>query len=254
MYTKYILLVLIIYFSPAYAYRNLFIIIHGTWASSTDWHMPGGDFFDALQQTVLQHEGYVVTYAWSGKLDHAQRLQAAQGLKQLIQSYDLTRNIYLIGHSHGSNVAALATQLLGKDMYNKHTITALYMLGTPINAEYYLPDMDIVGHVYNLFSSGDFIQHVFGRYDRELPKHPRIANIRIFINDVEPGHSELHHPVIAKWLPLFPDRLIEQQETGFMFFTCTNPGVLKFYYDAPPKYEIDLRQRFLDLYQEVVRA
>jgi hypothetical protein len=247
MHTKYFLLFLCTFYFPAHAYSKLFIIVHGTWASSTEWHMPGGDFFDTLQQTATKYNGYVITYAWSGKLDHNQRTQAALGLKQLIQSYDTSIQLYLIGHSHGSNVAALATQLLAKDIHNKHTITALYTLGAPVHAEFYLPDMDIVQHVYNLFSSADLIQQVFGLYEREFPKHPRIANLRVLINDIDPGHSELHHAVIAKWLPLLPDPLIEQKETGFTFFTYTNPGVLKFYFDAPLRYEIDLRQKCIDI-------
>ena len=32
---------------------------------------------------------------------------------------------------------------------------------------------------------------------RERLKHPRIANLRLFLNGKEPGHSELHDPLLA---------------------------------------------------------
>jgi len=225
------------------AHTNLFIVIHGTWATDTAWYLPGGDFFDELAASAAACDAYVVPFAWSGQLDHEQRMQAAKGLKQLIQSYDVTTRFYLIGHSHGSNVAALATQLMHKDIHNKHKISTLYTLGAPISTAYYWPDMDIVEHVYNLFSSKDIVQPVFGLFVREFPKHPRIANLRILIDDADPSHSELHHPIIAKWLPFIPHTLAAYKETGFAFFSCSNNGLIKFYFHEMPRYSIDFRKK-----------
>src|ERR1700722_11052646 len=66
---------------------RIFILIHGTWASDTDWHLPGGPFFDELEKSCDTCGGYLVSYNWSGRLNHESRLQAARGLLKLLQSY-----------------------------------------------------------------------------------------------------------------------------------------------------------------------
>ncbi len=204
--------------------------------------MPGGDFFDELVKSTANSNATVIPYNWSGKLSHTSRLQAAKGLASIIQSYPVNTPIYVAGHSHGGNVALLASQLLGKDRYNKHKIQALYTLGTPIDMEIYFPDMDVITNVYNLYSRADKIQSVFGTFGREFTAHKRIANLRVTIEGKEPGHSDLHHPVIARWIPYIPDYLAKNSINSFQFFSCINPGIIHFKFQGEPRYEIDLRE------------
>ncbi len=226
---------------------KIFILIHGTWASDTDWHLPGGTFYDELEKSCSTCNGQLIPYNWSGRLNHASRLQAAKGLVKIIQSYPENAHIYLIGHSHGGNVAALTSQLLGQDIYNEHKITALYTLGTPIDLEHYFPNMDVIEHVYNFFSRGDYVQQVLGLYTREYPSHERIANLRIIINDKEPGHCKLYHPFIARWLPHIPHTLALKKMNGFQHFCCANQGAIDFYPNKAPAYSLEFRVRPLDL-------
>lgn len=226
--------------------RRIFILIHGTWAADTDWHLPGGTFYNELEKSCHACHATLIPYNWSGKLNHESRVQAAKGLVKIIQSYDEHTHIYLIGHSHGGNVAALVSQYLSYDLRNKHTIKALYTLGTPIDYELYVPNMDIIEYVYNFFSRGDYVQHIFGTYDREYPNHERIANVRVTINDKEPSHSNLHHPLIAQWLPKIPHELASAQINGFHLFCCINQGSIHFYPNKPPHYYIDFRARVQD--------
>jgi pimeloyl-ACP methyl ester carboxylesterase len=222
----------------------LYIVIHGTWSSDKDWHLPGGDFFDELVKSSLKHNfnASVISYNWSGKLSHLSRMQAAKGLARLIQSYPLDTPIHVVSHSHGGNVALLASQILGRDRYNKHKIQTLYSLATPIDMEEYYPDMDIITYVYNFFSRADNVQPVFGAFGREFTPHKRIANLRITIEGKEPGHSDLHHIVIARWLPFIPDYFVKHSINSFQFFSFSNPGIVHFKFQGEPRYEIDLRQ------------
>ncbi len=225
-----------------HANNPIYILIHGSWSAEATWSMPEGDFFDELVKSTAQSNAIVVPYNWSGKLSHASRLQAAKGLAQVIQSYPVDTHIYLIGHSHGGNVALIASQILGKDRYNKHSIHALYTLGTPIDMEESFPDMDVIANVYNLFSRSDMVQSVFGTFGREFTEHRRIANLRITIDGKAPGHSDLHHPVIARWIPYIPEDLAKRQVKGFQFFSCGNPGMIHFEFQGEPRYEIDMRE------------
>ena len=237
-----LLILLIIYSSATYTQpHRIFILIHGTWASDTDWHLPGGTFYNELEKSCHTCQATLIPYNWSGKLNHESRVQAAKGLVKIIQSYPIDTAIYLIGHSHGGNVAALASRYLGYDIHNQHLIKALYTLGTPIDYEQYVPNMDIIEYVYNFFSRGDYVQHVFGQYDREYPNHERIANLRVTINDKEPSHGNLHHPLIAQWLPKIPHELASRQINGFHLFCCINQGSIHFYPNKPPQYCIDFR-------------
>ncbi len=221
--------------------ERIFILIHGTWATDTDWHLPGGTFYNELEKSCSLCKATLIPYNWSGKLQHESRIQAAKGLVKIIQSYPTDIDMYIIGHSHGGNVAALASQYLGHDIHNQHRIKALYTLGTPIDYEWYVPNMDVIEHVYNFFSRGDYIQQVFGSYAREYPQHERIANLRITIKDREPSHGNLHHPLIAQWLPKIPHELASKQINGFHLFCCINQGSIHFYPNKAPEYCIDFR-------------
>lgn len=226
----------------AHGSNPVYILIHGTWSTESTWSMPEGDFFEELVKSAAKSNAMVIPYNWSGKLSHASRLQAAKGLVQVIQSYPEDTVIYVVGHSHGGNVALLASQIMGRDRYNKHTIRALYTLGTPIDMEAYFPDMDVITNVYNLFSRADMVQSVFGMSGREFTEHKRIANLRITIDGKAPGHGDLHHPVIARWLPFIPEDLSQKRVKGFQFFVCGNPGMIHFEFQGEPRYEIDMRE------------
>ncbi len=186
---KIILLLLTTFSLPA---RTVFIIVHGTWAPGTSWCKPGGNFFDALEKTVGK-KGIVIPYTWAGTLDHEIRLRAARGLINVIKSYSKKTKIIIIAHSHGGNVAILASQQLTRK------IEKLYLLGTPISTDYQ-PNMKIFKKIYNLFSFGDEVQRMMGVFERTLPEHERIFNIHVTMNHKEIGHFQLHEQCIAHWI------------------------------------------------------
>lgn len=187
--------------------HSVYIIVHGTWSANTAWYAPGGDFFDTLEKVAQKNNAHVAAFRWCGSNTHKARQKAAQNLAKLIQTYPLDTHIYLIGHSHGGNVCTLASQLLAQDMTNKHRITIFFALGTPIYKKIQ-PSMTVIDYVYNLFSFEDLIQPVFALFDREYQTHERIANLRLFLNNKEPDHTNLHHPIVAQWIPFIHEKFV----------------------------------------------
>lgn len=221
--------------------QSVFIIIHGTWSADSAWYMPKGDFFEALEQTVANKNSAVVSFRWSGGAGHESRLKAAHNLVKLIRTYDPSVTLYVVAHSHGGNVVALASHMLEEEENNRHHIHVLFALGTPVMSNY-LPNMNTIHYLYNLFSLEDLIQTVLGISGREYPEHSRIANLRVFINGKEPNHSDLHHAVLGKWLPYlhihFKRYLKDQGITDYI----SEPCIAYFSHDKAPEYVFDINR------------
>lgn len=245
MIKKILLFIILFLGSNSYSRHNgVFIIVHGTWGMNSSWCKPGGDFFDELEKTAHKMNNKVVSYMWQGSLNHDSRQLAAQGLVNLIKSYPAHINITIFAHSHGGNVSIVASQILARDKTNKHTIEALYTLGTPINHIYYSPNMNVIKRVYNFFSFADMVQPVSGVFGRVFPDHPRIANIRLIINEKEPGHMEFCTALTARWLPRL-NQLIKEAINGWQNFTCSNPGMIFLTQADAPHYAIDSQRDML---------
>ena len=227
------------------SHTGVVIIVHGTWANESAWCAPGSEFFEAVEQTAIKLEQKVISYFWQGHNTHASRLHAAKGLAKLIQSYPSSMNITLVAHSHGGNVCMLCSQLLAQDSTNKHTIATLYTLATPINTSAYQPDMNIIKRLYNLFSFADMVQPVLGAFARTFPEQPTVANIRLVLNDTEPGHCEFCTALTGKWLLYLHDHLKQQEIGNFQSFDFTQPGILFLYDNSEPLYQIDTHRNTL---------
>lgn len=218
--------------------HTYYLIIHGTWSRPFGWHAPGGEFYDAL--SAVTDLGTVSFFLWSGDNTHEARVEASRRLVEFIQRhYAPEAQLNIVAHSHGSNVAILASQLLAKDPHNKHKIHNFYALGTPTNTESYMPDMRSIHYFYNMFSYNDFVQPVFGVFGREYPEHPRIANLFVTINGKEPRHGELHDALIAQWIPSIHRELAAQRLAGFEKFEFKKPGIIHFSSGKTPRYEFD---------------
>ncbi len=232
--------------------HTVFIVVHGTWAAQSAWFQAGGDFFDTLEKSAKTINAHVVSYVWSGKNNYESRVQAAKGLVKLIQSYPVDTYINLVTHSHGSNVGILASQFLAKDCINKHKIDVFYALATPVQTTSYFPDMNTIRYFYHLFSFADLVQPVIGLFDRQYPQHERIANIRVTIENKEPQHSALHDPIIAHWLPYLHEKLMLQTLHTNQPIIFTHPGIIHFFANHPPRYEIDTHRADLLKQSDVI--
>ncbi len=230
MIRKAIVLVFLFFSSYSLA-KTIFIIVPGTWAHDHGWHSEDGDFFTALKNTVDQNTTSVITYYWSGKNTHTAREYAAQGLVNLICSFNEYDTIYLVTHSHGSNVAILASQLLAHHP-KKRKIETIYAFATPVDPESYFPDMSIIHYFFNFFSYSDFVQTVLCTFQRVYPRHKRIANISVTINHLQPNHDTIHDALIASWLLKIP--------ACFDTFDFQQPGSIAFFSGKRPEYYIEL--------------
>jgi len=235
---KIIIFIIIVHMVPLGCAESVFIIIHGTWGSESNWYMPGGDFFDALERTVCVKNSAVVPFYWNGGCGHISRVKAAHNLAKLIATYDKTIAVYLVAHSHGGNIGIIASQILSCDKKNKNRIRGLFTLGTPV-MENYSPNMDVIMYLYNLFSLEDLIQTVFGMSQRVYPVHKRIANMRVFIDGKEPGHTALHDPIIAQWLPLIHQQFKQYLRERDIFNTIAEPSIIYFDHAEAPQYAYD---------------
>ncbi len=217
---------------------TIVIVVPGTWSTQETWHTPGGDFFDALEQRAHKCGYAVVPHLWSGKLEYESRVRAAKGLVRLIESYPAETEFFVVAHSHGVNVVNHASQLLHEHSAAVH-IEALFALAGPVSELEALPNMAIINYVYNFFSYADIFQTVHGFYQREFPEHERIANLCVTIDGKEPGHRTMRHPTVGKWLLWLHEQTRSPENNGFENFRFGQPGVVHFYRDQPPRYEID---------------
>lgn len=190
--------------------HEVFIIVPGTWADVTmpgiwtqkqAWYRPDGDFFRAFTMGLPSPDDTVIPFKWSGGNTHKERVEAAHELAQLIIAHG---SVNLVGHSHGTNIGIIASQILGQQGL-KSMIKNFYALATPVSPTDYLPNMDVIDYLYHLFAFEDAIQTVLGQFKRVFPSHPRIANIRVILKGKAIDHTTAHDPHIGLWLPLFSD-------------------------------------------------
>jgi hypothetical protein len=203
--------------------KDVYILVHGTWASEEAlnvkfiryvkskiysqepiWYKPGGNFHDALLAAIKEKDfdSELIVFSWSGNIDDRSRYKAGIKLAELIQQYE---SVTIIAHSHGSTVGIIAADIIAEDSKfdtetENYKIKKFYSLGVPVNKYKHFPNMNVIKYFYNLFSFEDMVQPVFGIYGRTFYVHERVANISVSIDKTEPGHSEIHHALMAKAL------------------------------------------------------
>jgi hypothetical protein len=181
---------------PIPSTQNATVIVHGTNANSKNWwQLTGGnttfaDFVDNNSSWSVEP-----TYrGWSGGLSKSAREQAANDLAKWIKSKPY-KGIRVIAHSHGGNVAILASA--------QAHIDHLIIMGTPIALEY-IPNLNHIGRLDNVFSTNDTTQ-LLGTSIGQPGVHRRgegrtVSDNLTSVNYIaeedgsghKPGHSELH--------------------------------------------------------------
>ncbi|MBN1549172.1 hypothetical protein JW872_00765 [Candidatus Babeliales bacterium] len=200
--------------------NSIVIIVPGTWSVSASWHQPGGDFFDILQQNYAPES--VFTFCWSGKNNHDARIVASRNLATLLNQFPI---VTLVTHSHGTNVALLAINMLA-EQDSQTRIPMLYALATPVASNDYIPNMNYIGHLVHLFSFSDTIQTMVSGYERVFTPHPRITNLAVLYNRKEPNHSEIHSPLCARWLPYLNQYITPGQDGVLQLSSNHNPELI----------------------------
>ncbi len=132
----------------AAARASITIMIHGTWASDGTWWRPSGDFFEYVKKDLFRTDlyGEKDQFEWSGKNRDAQRKKAGRSLGKWLQAHP-AKEINVFAHSHGANVAMLAT-------HDEARFDRLVMLSPPVRQDYFAR-WDKVGSAYNIQADYD---------------------------------------------------------------------------------------------------
>jgi hypothetical protein len=126
------------------------LLVHGTWARLQSWWQPGGDYHSFVRQHV--RAGLYSDpdrFEWSGQYSVPERDRAANELAAWVASRSLS-GLDVIGHSHGANVAMLAT-MRGLEA------GTLVLLSCPVHETKYLPDFRRVRRVVSLHVRLDLV-------------------------------------------------------------------------------------------------
>ncbi len=179
---------------------SMTVLIHGTFAHDQEWYQPGGDFQTYIKQNVFPDlYGSDDFFRWSGRYSDRERRKAAKSLVEWCAAHPASI-LRLIGHSHGANVANIATTL------GLATCTLIH-LSPPVHEEY-LPDMPQVssGRFYNLHSRIDLVVFIDGggqNYKRTTVETSEVEKICAFA-----GHAKSHGP--DRWEAIKGGDLVRQ--------------------------------------------
>lgn len=108
----------------------IIVLIHGTYAANAEWVGEGSAFSSALR---TEFPGAVIKkFAWDGNNDHFERIASGRALAKKVEGWvtgDAThqRTVFLIGHSHGGNVALYASGVYSV----RRALAGTVFLGTP---------------------------------------------------------------------------------------------------------------------------
>jgi hypothetical protein len=178
--------------------HEVFVIVPGTWSIKESWFKLGGDFFEELKKNAQKKCAHVIWFRWLTQNTEKCREVSAQELAHFLTCFDSNTILHLITHSHGTNVALGACNILAQHK-NPKKIKTLISLGAPIYEETYHPNMDSIEKILNFYSLNDEIQTLWA-WKRIFKDQPGIHNIQLFLNNHEPTHAEMHHYLIARWV------------------------------------------------------
>ena len=141
------------------------LLVHGTWARSSSWWQPGGDFHTYLLNSVRDDlYGDNDVFSWSGLYNDSARQLGAQDLINWVEGHDMDGLNHLFAHSHGGSVAMLASKG-GLD------IKKLVLLSCPVHSQY-MPDFNRVGKVISIRVHCDLV--ILADRGGQKYRHPEI--------------------------------------------------------------------------------
>lgn len=103
------------------AIEKLFVLIHGTWAPKSAWTQDGSLLIERLRSTfgdVVGGHTKIIAPAWSGANRESERIEGGQIAKDAVaaeldgEHCDQNTKVFFITHSHGTDVALKALELL----------------------------------------------------------------------------------------------------------------------------------------------
>ncbi len=171
--------------------ESITILIHGTFSRRFGrWHVPGSPLHQHIRQFVFPDVYCGQDYFdWSGGASDADRECAAANLIKWCDDHP-AKTYNLIGHSHGANVANIASNT------GLNNIKKLVFLSPPVwEHDDYLPNMDSVEQktIFNFHAARDFIV-------------TQVANPRAAQNYQRTSHANYEREFViapfSHWAPL----------------------------------------------------
>ncbi|MBI2627393.1 alpha/beta fold hydrolase [Candidatus Nomurabacteria bacterium] len=134
----------------------LTVVVPGTYYNKKAWSTNGNakDFISAVGKTFGESPTIL---NWSGRDNIWARKDAANSLTNMIKDHDFVKGekLNIVGHSHGGNIAILASQMVNRKIDN------LVTLGTPARSDYQ-PNYDMIGNHVNVYNASDGVQQIGG--------------------------------------------------------------------------------------------
>lgn len=126
------------------------------------------------------------------------------------------------------------------------SIQIIYTIGTAYNGDLaFCPDMKVVQHHVNFYSSSDSILSLSGlsiSKKRLAPLHPRTINIEVWFEPTKgfaPKHTEFCGNVLmAPWILQIPEGLKTKNLGGFEKFEWGKSGIVTFYTNMVPSFKL----------------
>ncbi len=168
------------------------VIIHGTWASDGKWWRPRGNFFEYVKKDLGRSDVYGKSdqFKWSGKNRDSKRREAGKSLHKWLRSHP-AREVNVFAHSHGANVAMLAT-------HQDIKIDRLVMLSPPVRDDYFAKWSN-VKEAFNIQASFDPVVGIARGGQWFNPKGSSGRRIPVKEKKMSTsGHSSSHEPDVWK--------------------------------------------------------
>ena len=159
------------------------LLVHGTWARSSPWWQPGGNFHSYLRNNVrsdLYNNGQDI-FSWSGGYSHVAYQLGSQDLINWVNTHQIAGLNHLFTHSHGGSVAMLASQ-------GGLAIDKLILLSCPVHGQY-MPDFNGVRSVSSMHVRFDLV--ILADRGGQKYNHPQIQE---HVLPVWFKHSATHDP------------------------------------------------------------
>ncbi|MBI3652722.1 MAG: hypothetical protein HY231_16995 [Acidobacteria bacterium] len=160
------------------------LLVHGTFARTSSWWQPGGDFHNYVLANV-RPDLYSASdrFEWSGAYSDAARSLGATQLRDWVQAHGLS-GLDLFGHSHGANISMLATQM-------GLTVGTLVLMSCPVHIPKYIADFTRVTRTVSIHVRLDLV--VLADRGGQKFNHP---NIEEHVLPVWFNHSATHDPAV----------------------------------------------------------
>lgn len=119
------------------------LMVHGTFARSSAWWQPGGDFHEYVRKDVRSDlYGAGDRFDWSGGWSDGARALGAADLRTWVDARGLA-GLSLFTHSHGGSIAMLAS-------HDGLAVGDLVLLSCPVHVPKYVPDFARVARVVSI--------------------------------------------------------------------------------------------------------